>query len=122
MRIKNDDLTLSSTDMTTATITSNPIWLGHIVNYSIQLVYTGTPNGAFKLQGSNDEGAKTNDIENVNITNWSDIPSTTVNVTSAGSNIYNITDAGYRWVRLVWTDSTSGASTITSARYNVKGI
>lgn len=122
MRVQNEALTLNGTDMQ-SNIVSDPVWLGHIVNFSIQLVYTGAPNGSFKLQGSNDEGAKSNNIENVNITNWSDISSTTVNVTSAGSNIYNIENAGYRWVRLVWTDSTSGSpSTLTSSRYNVKGI
>lgn len=122
MRVQNENLALNGTDMQ-SNIASNPIWLGHIVNYSIQLVYTGSPNGSLKLQGSNDEGAKSNNVENVNITNWSDIADTAVSVTAAGSNIYNIQNAGYRWVRLVWTNSSSGSpSTLTSARYNVKGI
>lgn len=121
MRVQNESLELSGTDMT-ADISSDAIWLGHIVNYSIQVVFTGSPNGGFKLQGSNDKGANTNQTSDANVTNWSDLADTTVNVTSAGSHIYNIENAGYRWVRLVWTDSTSGASTLTSARFNVKGV
>jgi len=121
MRIKNESLALSGTDMTT-TITSDPIWLAHIVNFSIQAVFTGTPNGAFTLQGSNDEGSKSNDVTNAVITNWSTVDSSSKAVTSSGSVLYNIENAGYRWVRLVWTDTSSGASTITSCRSNVKGV
>lgn len=122
MRIKNEALELSDTDMT-SNITSDPIWLGHIAHYSIQAVFTGTPNGSFKLQGSNDEGANSNNIENVSITNWSDISGSSTNVSAAGNLILNQENVGYRWVRLVWTDSSSGSpSTITSCRYNVKGV
>jgi hypothetical protein len=121
MRIKNDALTLSGVDME-AGITSNPIWLGHIVNFSIQLVFTGAPNGAFKLQASNDEGSNDFRIANATITNWTDVANSSTNVSAAGSILYNIENSGYRWVRLVWTDSASDTSAITVARYNVKGI
>lgn len=121
MRIQNESLTLDGTDMQ-SDIVSDPIWLAHIVNFSIQIVFTGTPNGSFKIQGSNDAGSATNNVSNADVTNWSDVGSTTVNVTAAGSHIYNIENSGYKWARLVWTDSSSGSpSTITSARYNVKG-
>ena len=121
MRTKNDSFTLSGTDMT-VNITSDPIWLGHIVNYSIQVVYTGTPNGTLKLQGSNDQGANDTSLSTATITNWTDIPSSSIAVSAAGSSLLLDKDCGYRWVRLVWTDSASGASSITVARYNVKGI
>lgn len=119
MRIKNEDLTVSSTDLT-ANITSNAIWLAHIVNYSIQVTVTGSPNGTFKLQGSNDYGAK--DSQNPNIANWADL-SIDQAVTASGSYMLSDSDCGYRWVRLVWTDSSSaGGSEIGEVRFNVKGV
>ena len=121
MRIKNDALTLSGTDLS-SNVTSDPIWLGHIAHYSIQLIFTGTPMGAFKLQASNDEGAKTNNLENASITNWTDITGSSTNITAAGDLLYNVENAGYRWVRLVWTDSATVTGTLTVARYNLKGV
>ncbi len=122
MRIQNEALTLSGTDMRDD-ITSNPIWLGHIAYYSIQLVFTGTPNGSFKLQASNDIGSNEMNLANASITNWTDISGSATTVSAAGDLMFNAENAGYRWVRVVWTDSTSGnPSTLTSARFNVKGV
>ena len=120
MRIKNGDLSLDGTDME-SNIISEPIWLAHIAYYSIQVVFTGSPDGSFKLQASNDEGK--NDVETgqPNITNWTDIEGSTQAISSSGDHTYSVADPGYRWVRLVWTDSSSSSATITSARFNVKG-
>lgn len=121
MRIENKQLTLDGTDLT-STVLSNPIWLAHIANYSVQITCTGTPNGTFKLQGSNDFGAKDNQPANASITNWADL-SISQAVTASGSYMLEDADCGYRWVRLVWTDSSSGGgSAVSSARYNVKGF
>jgi hypothetical protein len=120
MRIGNDDLVLSGTSMLT-TITSSPVWLGHIAVYSIQLVFTGTPNGTFKLQASNDDGGQ--NVTSPTITNWTDIGSSSQAISAAGTHMYNVADCGYKWVRLVWSDSSSGnPSTLTVARFNVKGV
>ena len=121
MRIRSEDLTLSSTDMTDATITSNAIWLGHIANYSIQLVFTGsTPNGTFKLQASCDEPNQTNPA-NTTVVNWTDITDSDQAVTAAGDHLWTVENAGYTFVRVFWTDSSSSAGTITSARFMIKG-
>ena len=117
MRIKNGELGVSSNDLT-SNITSDALWLAHIVNYSIQMTVDGTPNGTFKLQGSNDFGGK--DADNPSIANWADL-GIDVAVTSAGSYVLSDSDCGYRWVRLVWTDSSTGASTV-EVRFNVKGV
>lgn len=122
MRIKNYDLVLSDSDMQDA-ISSDPIYLGHIAHFSIQLVYTGTPNGAFKIQVSNDLGAVEDKIDLAQITNWTDLPNSSTAITAAGSMLFNESDIPYRWARLVWTDSSSGdPSTVTVARVNLKGI
>lgn len=122
MRIQNENLTLDGTDMQSS-IVSDPVWLAHIVNFSVQAVYTGSPNGTLKLQGSNDQGAKDGLSSQVSISNWSDISGASESVTGAGNVLFNVENAGYRWFRLVWTDSASGSpSTLTSARFNVKGI
>lgn len=121
MRIQNEDLTLSGTDMTT-NITSSPIWLGHIAHFAIQLVFTGSPNGSLKLQCSNDQGANDLQIAAATITNWTDVDGSTQAISSDGNHVWNVQNCGYRWVRIAWVDSASGSpSTLTSARFNVKG-
>jgi len=121
MRIQNEALTLDGTDME-STITSNAVWLAHIAHYSIQVVFTGSPNGTFKLQASNDVGAKDGGgLSSPTITNWTDIPSSSLAVSASGSSLWTISNAGYRWVRVVWTNSASSTAAITSIRFNVKG-
>lgn len=125
MRIGNDVLTLSSTSLATDVV-SEPIWLGHICNYSIQLVFTGVPDGTFKLQLSNDKGnpnAAKEENRDFEITHWSDIGGSAQIVSGAGDLAYQVENAGYLWVRLVWEATTAGTTPIlTSARFAVKGV
>ena len=120
MRIKNQTLTLDGTDLE-ANIVSDPVWIGHIAYYSIQVVFTGTPSGEFKLQASLDD-PDANPTETT-ITNWTDITGSEETVTAAGDLLWNVESAGYNFVRLVWTDTASAnPSVITSARFNLKGV
>lgn len=122
MRIGNDVLNIDS-DLSTNQV-SEPVWLGHIANYSIQIFFSGTPGGNFKLQMSNDFGNVQAPVEadrDFKIDNWTDIADSALTVSAAGDVAWNYRDAGYRWVRVVWTQ-TSGSGTITSVRFNVKGI
>lgn len=121
MRIKTENILdeLSGVDMT-SNITGPAIWLGHIANYAIQLVFTGSPNGNLKLQASCDEPDRTNP-QNTTVTNWTDIDGSLQAITASGNHMWSVENAGYTFVRLVWTDSASGASTITVARFMVKG-
>lgn len=122
MRIGNDELNMDS-DLS-ASQTSEPVWLGHIANFSIQVVFTGTPGGNFKLQMSNDEGNPTAAKEadrDYKIENWTDIADSAFTVSAAGDVAWNYRDCGFRWVRVVYTQ-TSGSGTITSIRFNVKGV
>lgn len=127
MRVKNENL-LDDSGPLDLLVNQNlrPIWLGHIANYAIQLVFTGTPVGSFKLQASNDvgqinsEGATT---QVAGVTQWTDITDSALSVTAAGDIMWTVENAGYTWVRVVWT-ATGGSSspTLTSARCYVKGI
>jgi hypothetical protein len=123
MRIKNEEIDFASMDLA-ASITSNPISVEHIVNYAIQLVFTGSPVGTFKLQASLDEGRPSSSSESsrsFKITNWTDIANSSQAISAAGDIMYNVENAGYNWVRVVYTRS-SGTGTLTVARANVKGV
>lgn len=96
----------------------------------VQLVWTGTPTGTFKLQGSCDpaySGIPTSGSSglNANPVNWSDLgtPYTTA-VSSAGNAIYNYPYPGFNWVRVVYTDGSSGMATsvVTVSTCNIKGF
>jgi hypothetical protein len=126
MRVKNEDLLDGGTQALAASVNLAPVWLGHICNYSIQLVYTGTPAGSFKLQASNDVGnidSASQAVQFSGLTNWTDIASTDSGaISAAGNYLWNIQNAGYAWVRVVWTASGAGTTPVlTSARAYVKG-
>lgn len=123
MRIANDSLISAAVDLG-STWESDGIWLGHIANFSIQLVFTGTPTGNFKLQCSNDKGKEDKVLggwSSDNVSNWTDIDQSAQPITAAGDHAWDVQNCGYRWVRVVWT-FTSGSGSLTSARFNVKGV
>lgn len=105
-----------------------PIWVNQSVVAAIQLIFTGTPDGTFKLQGSCDKGninaqARTSTSQQLGVTNWTDIASSTVTVSAAGDVMYNIEEMGYQWVRIVWTASSAGSTPVlTVAQAIIKGV
>lgn len=123
MRIANEDLINATPVDLSVSANLRPLWLGHICNYSIQLVFTGSPVGSFKLQASDDPGMANGgqQPQALNVTNWSDVSGSTVAVSAAGNVLYDIANAGYNFVRVVYT-ATSGTGSLTSARANVKGV
>lgn len=125
MRVKNEDLlSLSGPVDLTSSANLRAVWLGHIVNYSIQLVFTGTPGGNFKLQCSNDPGRIDSEaISNQasDVSNWTDVADSALVVSAAGNVVWDVQNVGYNWVRVVWT-ATSGSGSLTSARCYVKGV
>jgi hypothetical protein len=120
MRIAND-LVVSSGSMTgTATINSDPIWLGHAAGVAIQAVWTGTPNGAFKLQCSIDP-VQPMAGQTTTPANWEDVADSDYTVTgSAGSYTWNVDAAFFPWIRVVYTN-TSSTGTL-NVRFNAKGF
>ena len=86
---------------------------------------SGTAAGKFFIQASNDfvMADDAADLDRVNsenlVTNWATIEERSVG-TADVANLFQLSDIGYRWVR-VFYDSTSGTSTVSSARANFKG-
>ena len=123
MRTYNQQI-VSNAIMNTG-IMSQAIELSRIYGYSIQAVYTGTPTGTLKLQGSSDPSgdvASPPNATNIPV-NWSDILNSSQAVSAAGNFMWNVSDVQYNWVRLVYTDGSGGSSTaILNARINAKGF
>jgi hypothetical protein len=103
-----------------------PIWLGHIINCGIQLVFTGTPDGEFQLQISNDPGDPHNPSESesyADVTNWTDVVDSNATISAEGNVYYELQNAAAEWVRVVWTASSPGTDPVlTVARAKVKGL
>lgn len=101
------------TDMST-TINGPAMGLEQSLHFSFMVKWTGTPTGTFKLQASNDIDAT--------VTDWEDIPGSSVAVAgAAGQQVWNYTNAPFRFVRLVYT-ATSGSGTLSKALFSAKGI
>ena len=125
MRVKNENL-LDDSGPVDLSLSADlkSVWLGHIANYSIQLQFTGAPQGNFRLQASNDPGridAASGVLQVSNIAIWTDIADSAQTISAAGDHMWTVENAGYTWVRVVWTQ-TGGSGTLTSARAYVKGI
>jgi hypothetical protein len=125
MRVKNENL-LDDSGAVDLSVDADlkPVWLGHIANYAIQLVFTGSPQGNFKLQASNDDGrinAASEENQVSSIQNWTDITDSAQSISAAGDHMWTVENAGYNWVRVVWT-ATGGSGSLSSARAYVKGI
>lgn len=128
MRVNNENLleidnVAQSYDMSSS-FNMKPIWLGHIANYSIQIFFSGTPGGNFRLQASCDPGKPNaaSEAEKYNgVVNWTDVADSAFTVSAAGDVMWDVQNTGYEWVRVVWTQ-TSGSGSVTSARAKVKGV
>lgn len=109
-----------------ANITTTPFQLKNVYMYSVAFNVTGTPTGVVKLQASNDP--ETNDSMPSNNpqpspSNWADITNSSFTLSAAGETMWNVSSIAYNWVRVVYTDNSSGASTATvNCVINVKGV
>lgn len=103
-------------------VNSQILWARDIVRISVQAVVTGsTADGTLQLQFSNDQatGAKP---EQFTPTNWSNLGSA-VTVAAAGVFAIDETECSYEYLRLVWTDTSSGANNgNVSARSKSMGL
>lgn len=116
MRVNNKQIETNKV-MNTSFVTEG-IPLNQVVGYAVQAYFTGTPTGSFKLQCSGDPNSG-----NTFPTNWSDVANSTFSVVAAGDVFWNVTSAMYNWVRVSYTDSSSGASTaVCNMHINTKGL
>lgn len=106
---------VTSGDMSTTEVDSIPVDMNQILNASIQAVYTGSPVGTLKLQFSDSLTLPCNSSSIV----WNDYTGSSQSITVAGRFAYNLLDAGYRCLRLVYV-RTSGTGTL-NATFSGKG-
>lgn len=125
MRTVNHTIAPLVSAILSANRTSAAIPLKNIYMYSIACIIAGTPTGTIKLQVSNDpETNDTNPGANPQPTpvNWVDLANSSQAVSATGETFYNVQYTAYNWVRMVYTDGSSGASTATmSIVFNGKG-
>lgn len=104
MQVKNE-LLFDAVAMT-ADRTSDAISVNQLVCGAIQCVWTGTPAGNIIVQASCDP---------VSPTNWIAIDTEAAGG-AAGSNLVQLADIGYEWVRVFYDFSSStGALTVRAS-------
>lgn len=117
MRVKNKAL-ISSPTIVASSYTSDPIYLVHSTQGTVQIV-TSAAACSVKLQYCIDESDDMYKETNpVMLQNWQDIDGSVQSLSGVDSGTYEISDIGYKYVRLVVT----GSATITLLQYNSKGI
>lgn len=109
-----DQYKIISGQAITATFNSNPIDIEEYSGISITSVVSSSAaiSGSLKLQASNDF------VNSNSIVNWVDVPSSSNAVSGNSAFLWNISQAYYRWLRIVYTH-TSG-SAVLDANYNLK--
>lgn len=95
----------------TEVITTDPVYLdSKTTKFSITSEWSGTPIGSLKLQITSAYPNRPADGQPAVIDDkyWTDLTGSTVSVSgSAGNHTYDIVDASYAWVRLVYTNTLS---------------
>jgi hypothetical protein len=90
--------------------------------YSIQAIWVGAgAAGDIKIQVSNDNVVPVQyssmgaDASNpaANVVNWIDYPATDQTIAGAGQFMWNFSDTGYAWVRVVFTASGGSSGSLT---------
>lgn len=124
MQVYNFPNIIPASTVMNATINSQALQLLNMVGFNIQIVFTGTPTGNFKLQASADPIYKGAPGQQYTPTNWTDIANSTFTVSAAGNVDWNFSGCYYNYVRVVYTDTSGGASTavITVSTFNGKGV
>jgi len=122
MRVANDSLISSPADWSVPW-QSQPISMQHIMNFSIQLFFSGSPAGMLRLQCSNDsvDSSRSESTWPSQVQKWTDIDSSEQLIAAAGDHTWSVCGAGYMWVRVSWAP-TSGTAQLDSARFTAKGL
>lgn len=80
--------------MSSSFVPSEPTGLNSILLISFQAAWTGSPVGVIKLQASNDKVI------------WSDVSNSALNISGAGDVLYNLSEIGYLYIRIVYTKAS----------------
>ena len=106
-QIRFDAVQVVTAGTMSGSINSTPIDLDQYKSYSCQAVWTGAPVGNVKLQISDDIVSDCSSV-----VNWIDYTSSSqATGGAAGSYLWNVSDANYRCVRVVYA-RTSGSGSI----------
>lgn len=100
--ITNGDLSMTEID-------SVGVDVNQLVNASFQSVFTGSPVGTMKLQFSDTLSYLCTDSRIV----WTDYTGSSTAISAAGTFAYNLIEAGYKCIRLVYL-KTSGTGTLNT--------
>lgn len=115
-----NSIVLSALDATTQNGTQ--IDTNQIIAASFQAVFSDTTAaGSLKVQMSNDIWADSYLPGTFVVTNWTDIPSATATVTAGGSVVITLPQTCYRWMRVVYTSTTPGTTTVV-VKYNALSV
>lgn len=129
MKMYNNQNIIPVGTVMNTTLNSLGFQLYNSFSFSFQVFFTGTPTGSCKLQASNDPAFSGQPNANgsgldVQPVNWTDVKNSTFLVTAAGNVMWDYSDPGFNWVRVVYTDTSGGTSTavISSSVFNAKGF
>ena len=95
-----------------ADIISSALDLSFVRFGSIHAVFTGSPNGSLSLEFSNDIIEVGSDPSSA-VVNWTAYSGSSYSLSSSGQYMFNISNMGYRWLRLVYT-ATSGSGVLNA--------
>lgn len=102
---------LSAVD--SASQTGSPLDANQWVSASFHAYFgDATAAGTVKLQASNDINTTQYNSQNFQPTNWVDVPSQSATIAAGASALLTIPNCSYRWLRVVYTRSAGGSTTI----------
>lgn len=125
MRVANAAITVAgaSTGNLNASFNSDAFEVRMMTKVAIVATVSGSAalNGTLKLQACVDHGQSTGQGADTvtGLTNWVDIAGSTSTVTADGSTLWNLSEMGFKWVRLAYT-RTAGTGTL-AIRAHAKG-
>lgn len=107
----------------TTSQTSGKIDSNQLLGASFQVFFgDSTVGGSVKIQASNDLCPQNySAVYNFTPTNWVDIPSASATITAGAPVLITIPNTSllFRWMRVVFTETTPGTSTITVEMFAV---
>ena len=109
MKFSSDTIFVAEV-VTNETTNGEAIDISHIYGYSVYADWAGTTiAGSIKLQASLDNSS------------WIDITSSSQTINSSDSYLWNVTDAFYKYFRVVAISSNANAITV-NAQFYAKGV